>query len=492
MILDPAWSRPPGGAASAGRAATTGRRGRVGGGGGGGGGGNCDGSGSSEGGVIGGDDSGLHPVAMAAALMRPVDDNTNYGIVKFLPDKQTTTVTKALREIFVSLCPPRGVHRDFQFLRTNNGTELVNASVSNLLLEFGITQEMTSPDGGQKRDGKVERRIGLVREGGRAAFTEASLLFPDLQFPRVACDCNRIWPEAWSWMSSCINTLPRLDKSPDRFCPYEMLHGKRPLRQPLPFLMPGIHHARIPAKIAPKGERCFYLNPGDYHSRDCYKVIFPSGAVGYPTDVVWGYRRKPFVGIVPTYNGGAIAASAGAAAARTASGAATAEAASARSPSPVATSAGAAAARTTSRVAATLTASRAATAGAASARSRSPVAASAGATAADVEAPAPTEAAAPAFVGAVEYTSGGSVFPPLTIVPPTPAPAPPSSVPPLAPHLQRQRDRYQVTPALTRERARQAVAGGAARGLPGALALLSMEEDIIARSPLTLCRMSPR
>ncbi|CBN77314.1 conserved unknown protein [Ectocarpus siliculosus] len=46
--------------------------------------------------------------------------------------------------------------------------------------------------------------------------------------------------------------------------------------------------------------------------------------------------------------------------------------------------------------------------------------------------------------------------------------------------MKRQHDRYQVTPAVSRARARQAVAGGAARGLPGALALLSMEEDIAA------------
>ncbi|CAB1115846.1 unnamed protein product [Ectocarpus sp. CCAP 1310/34] len=102
------------------------------------------------------------------------------------------------------------------------------------------------------------------------------------------------------------------------------------------------------------------------------------------------------------------------------------------------------------------------------------------AAAAGVEAPAPRAAATTAFAGAVEHTSGGSVFPRLSVLPPALAPAPPSSVPPLAPHLQRQRDRYQVTPALTRAHARQAVAGGAARGLPGTLALFSMEEDIVA------------
>ncbi|CAB1101500.1 unnamed protein product [Ectocarpus sp. CCAP 1310/34] len=376
-----------------------------------------------------------------------VDDN-QLRIVKFIPNKQTTTVTNALREMFVSVHPLRDVHGDFQFLLTDNGTELVNASVSDLFLEFGITRELTSPDGGQKRNGKVERRIGLVREGGRAVVTEASLLFPDLQFPRVACDYNRIWSEAWGWMSSCINTRPRLDKPPDH-----------PPRQRSSASTSALHHAGYsprphPAKIAPKGERCFYVNPGDYHSCDCSKVLFAFGAVGYTTGAVWGYRRRPFVGLLPTYNGGAICTGRGDGPGGGGDGGDFSRRGDGNggfSECPVAGPS------------------------TASARAPSPAPMAAGATAAGMAAATPRAA----FAGAVEHTRGGSVFPPLSVLPPAPAP-PPSPVPPLAPHLQRQHDRYHVTPAVTRAPARQAVAGGAARGLPGALALLSMEEDIAA------------
>ena len=185
-----------------------------------------------------------------------VDDCSNFGIVKFLPDKTAETVASALREILVSLKPLRDVHGDFEVLRTDNGTELVNSVVDALLLEFGISRELTSPDGGQKRNGKVERRIGLIREGARAALEEAVLLFPDVEFPARALNWGLIWPEAWKWMSDVINIMARLDQEPDMLCPYELMYGKRPLRAPLPFLMPGFHHVRRQSKMEAKGEAC--------------------------------------------------------------------------------------------------------------------------------------------------------------------------------------------------------------------------------------------
>jgi len=128
-----------------------------------------------------------------------------------------------------------------------------------------------------------------------------------MTFPAKAQDINAIWPECWRWMSDAINMTARIDMKPDMPCPYEMFYGKRPLRSPLPFLMPGVHHARRASKIDPKGELCFLLNSGDRHSRDSYKVLFRSGLAGYTTDVVFGYsRRARFTGVVATYGGGAV------------------------------------------------------------------------------------------------------------------------------------------------------------------------------------------
>ena len=85
------------------------------------------------------------------------------------------------------------------------------------------------------------------------------------------------------------------------------MSGKRPLRAPLPFLMPGFHHDRRDAKIQPKGARCFFLNSDSIHSRDSYKVLYESGVAGCTTDVIFGYSpRQRFTGALPTYGGGAV------------------------------------------------------------------------------------------------------------------------------------------------------------------------------------------
>ena len=56
----------------------------------------------------------------------------------------------------------------------------------------------------------------------------------------------------------------------------------------------------------PKAEPCFYLISGNDHSSNCCKILVPSGVASYSTDVVWGYRRVPFVGEIATWGGGAI------------------------------------------------------------------------------------------------------------------------------------------------------------------------------------------
>ncbi|CAB1103486.1 unnamed protein product [Ectocarpus sp. CCAP 1310/34] len=155
-------------------------------------------------------------------------------------------------------------------------------------------------------NGKVERRIGPIREGGRATVEEAVHLFPDIQFPTKALTLDAIYPEAFAWMSDCIKVLAQLDQKPHMRCPNKLPYHKRPLRAPLPFLMPVFHHARRSSKIEAKAKRCFYLNSSVGHSQDSYKVLYASGLARYTTDVFFGYSRRPrFSGVVATYGGGA-------------------------------------------------------------------------------------------------------------------------------------------------------------------------------------------
>lgn len=47
----------------------------------------------------------------------------------------------------------------------------------------------------------VERRLGLIQEGGMVAYLEASSLFP-----RQLPDLGRYWVEAAICMNDCLNT----------------------------------------------------------------------------------------------------------------------------------------------------------------------------------------------------------------------------------------------------------------------------------------------
>ena len=99
-------------------------------------------------------------------------------------------------------------------------------------------------------------------------------MFPNVEFLARALNWGLIWPKAWTWMSDAINNMAQLGHEPDMLCPYELLCGKWPLRAPLPFLMPGFHHAGRQSKMEAKGQARSLLNCSRDHSRDCYKVLF--------------------------------------------------------------------------------------------------------------------------------------------------------------------------------------------------------------------------
>ena len=83
-------------------------------------------------------------------------------------------------------------HGNFKLLRTDNCLEIVNGLTNALLLEFDIARELTVLDGGQKRNVKIERRVGQNRHGGRAAFKKAVRLFPGVECPTRAFNLELI------------------------------------------------------------------------------------------------------------------------------------------------------------------------------------------------------------------------------------------------------------------------------------------------------------
>ena len=75
-----------------------------------------------------------------------------------------------------------GVHGEVKCVLTDNGTEWVDEDFRTMLVDLGIARELTAVDG-PKSNGRVERRIALVSDGGKAAFVEFRTNSPTLLFP---------------------------------------------------------------------------------------------------------------------------------------------------------------------------------------------------------------------------------------------------------------------------------------------------------------------
>ena len=243
-----------------------------------------------------GDLSGAVPASTGGSVycFFIVDCYSNLGWPIFLKDKSADTVTHAFRVFLVAIKPLREKHGEPRVFHTDNGTEFVNEPFANLLAKHGIRRVFTSVDG-PKRNGRVERRIALVKEGARAAWLGFPRLFPDVRLSSRAMHYSAVWPEAWAWMSENINITSRVD-GPDKRCSEEKLYGKRLRKQLLPFLMPGHRTRGSGPKWAGKADPCFYLNGGNDHASDCDKVMLESGIASYTTNATYAYRRAPFVG----------------------------------------------------------------------------------------------------------------------------------------------------------------------------------------------------
>ena len=237
--------------------------------------------------------------------MLMVDDYTNVGWTLFLGDKSGGTLCQAFRSWHTAVKRTAAIHGGLEIARFDNGNEFTNADFRKLLTELGVAVEYTPVDGA-KRNGRVERKLALIAEGARAAaWLEFPRHFPDLEFPAKANSWHQIWPEAFTWMNDCLNTTAQAH-TPDKLSPYERLYKKRPNNRLLPFMMPGFRHHNRKNKAESKGERCFFLNSGNNHSSTTDKILLPSGIASYSADVTWGYRRRPFVGELPTWGGGAV------------------------------------------------------------------------------------------------------------------------------------------------------------------------------------------
>ena len=246
----------------------------------------------------------LTSVGGARYCMLMVDDYTNVGWTLFLGDKSGDTLCQAFRSWLTAIKSTAAIHGGLEIVRFDNGNEFTNADFRKLLTALGVAVEYTPVDGA-KRNGRVERKLALIAKGARAAWLEFLRHFPDLEFPAKTNSLHQIWPEAFTWMNDCLNKTAQAH-TPDKLNPYERLYKRRPTNRLLLFMMPGFRHHNRKKKAESKGERCFFLNSGNNHSSTTDKILLLSVITRYSADVTWGYRRRPFVGELPTWGGCAV------------------------------------------------------------------------------------------------------------------------------------------------------------------------------------------
>lgn len=192
--------------------------------------------------------------------------------------------------------PLIAVHRPVGSMRTTNGLEFVNDDFQSTLGELDIMRKFTPVDN-VKRNGPIERKLGLIPEEAKAAWLVFPRHCPDLQFSVKAPTWQAIWPRAFSWMNDGINISVPVDDNMDTLCAREELCGRRPTCLDLPFMLPGIRHVDRKIKLDAKAGVCFYLNSGTDHFSSTQRLYFlwgsPATLPTLPSDTTAGRSWGP-------------------------------------------------------------------------------------------------------------------------------------------------------------------------------------------------------
>nr|GFA70213.1 retrovirus-related Pol polyprotein from transposon TNT 1-94 [Tanacetum cinerariifolium] len=137
-----------------------------------------------------------------------VDDYSRFTWVKFLRSKDETSkvVIKFITQIQV------GLNKTVQYVRTDNGTEFVNHTMTEYYERIGIFHQKTVPRTPQQ-NGVVERRNRTLVQAARTMliFSKASMF---------------LWAEAVA--TACYTQNRSLIHTRQHKTPYELVHNKKP------------------------------------------------------------------------------------------------------------------------------------------------------------------------------------------------------------------------------------------------------------------------
>ena len=152
-----------------------------------------------------------------------------------------------------------GVPSKVKIVRSDNGGEFFGEEFAEVCKQFCIKQEFTNADS-PKKNGVVERALGIIQNAALAACIQAPIIFPLFQLPPT----ESLWAKAVHWSCDALNHTATT-ANPGNKSPHEMWHGAAALVSPHPFLRPTYCRWNRPSKSSPREESFFYLGPGIDH-----------------------------------------------------------------------------------------------------------------------------------------------------------------------------------------------------------------------------------
>ena len=118
--------------------------------------------------------------------------------------------------------------------------------------------------------------------------------------------------ESGLWTSEGFNRSATTANS-GMLSPNEVFFRGRPPIPILPFCKPAYHRVPRQSKIDDQTRPCLFLNFGDNHGSDCFKIVdAETGRVVHSRDVTWHQPREPLFSPAPTVGSGVPQSSSGA------------------------------------------------------------------------------------------------------------------------------------------------------------------------------------
>ena len=147
--------------------------------------------------------------------------------------------------------------------------------------QYCIKQEFANSDS-PKKNGVVERALGIIQNAGLAACIQAPIIFSHIQLPPT----KSLWTEAIHWACDALNHTAAT-ANPGNRSSHEMWYGTGAPASPHPFLRPAYCRWKRPSKSHPRASCWFCLGPGIDHPSDFLRMLTRANKVVETRDVTW-------------------------------------------------------------------------------------------------------------------------------------------------------------------------------------------------------------